>query len=61
MAGLHSRENVELHGSATDENSTEDQSTGLPGLRSWSAVYLVVAVVFIVWVSLLVTLKNLFS
>ena len=61
MIDPDSRENIGLPGSEGDENSTENQGTGLPGLRSWSRVYTVVVVVFIIWVSFLVTLKNLFS
>jgi hypothetical protein len=57
----HSQENIASQGSHVEENSTENQSTGLPGLRSWSRVYLVVVVVFIVWVGLLIMLKNQFS
>jgi hypothetical protein len=48
-----------LDGSSTE--AIESQSTGMPVLRSWSRVYLVVVVVFIIWVGLLITLKNIFS
>jgi len=34
-------------------DETEDHSTGLPGLRSWRAVYAVVLGIFVLWVVLL--------
>jgi hypothetical protein len=34
---------------------------GLPGLRSWNAVYLAVVVIFIVWVGLLALLPRLYQ
>ncbi len=39
----------------------EDESTGLPGLRSWRAVYLAVLGVFAAWVALLLLLTRMFS
>jgi len=51
---------VPQHGGSSTE-AIESQSTGLPVLRSWSRVYLVVVVVFIIWVGLLIMLKNIFS
>jgi hypothetical protein len=39
----------------------DDESTGLPGLRSWRSVYLVVAGIFVVWVGLLTILTKLYS
>ena len=41
--------------------SLSDDSTGLPGLRSWRAVYLVVTGIFIAWVVLLTVLTKLYS
>ena len=38
-----------------------DDNTGLPGLRSWKAVYLVVFATFVVWVVLLTSLTRSFS
>jgi hypothetical protein len=35
--------------------------TGLPGLHSWKAVYLLVIVSFALWVTLLVALTDFFS
>jgi hypothetical protein len=39
----------------------EDEGPGLPGLRTWRRVYLVVAAIFIVWVGLLIALTRMFS
>jgi hypothetical protein len=38
-----------------------DESTGLPALRSWRAVYTVVLGLFVVWVGLLTWLTALYS
>jgi hypothetical protein len=38
-----------------------DDDTGLPWLSSWTGVYLVVIVSFILWVTLLVALTAFFS
>lgn len=38
-----------------------DESTGLPGLRSWRAVYVFVLGVFVVWVGLLAWLTEVYS
>ena len=38
-----------------------DDDTGLPGLRSWTGVYVVVIVSFILWVTLLVALTDFYS
>jgi hypothetical protein len=38
-----------------------DESTGLPGLRSWRAVYTVVIGLFVVWVGLLTWLTAYYS
>lgn len=39
----------------------EADDTGLPWLRSWKEVYLVVIINFILWVTLLVALTDFFS
>ena len=39
----------------------DDAATGLPGLRTWRAVYLFVLGCFIVWVGLLTLLTRVFS
>ncbi|HEY1683490.1 MAG TPA: hypothetical protein VGG19_01890 [Tepidisphaeraceae bacterium] len=44
-----------------NSNATEDQTTGLAGLRSWRAVYLLVTGIFILWVGLLVALMRIFA
>jgi len=38
-----------------------DDATGLPGLRSWGAVYLAVLIVLVVWIGLLTALTRLYS
>ena len=38
-----------------------DETTGLPGLRSWRAVYLFVLVVFVLWIGLLTVLTEMYS
>lgn len=38
-----------------------DESTGLPGLRTWRAVYTVVLGLFVLWVGLLTWLTVLYS
>ena len=39
----------------------ETEKTGLPLLRSWKAVYLVVLGSFVLWVGLLIALTRMFS
>jgi hypothetical protein len=39
----------------------ESETTGLRGLRSWRAIYLVVTVIFLILVALLYTLSKAFS
>ncbi len=39
----------------------DDESTSLPGLRTWPAVYLVVVGVFVLWLVLLTALTRAFS
>ena len=46
--------------SATPDE-TERVETGLPGVRSWRAVYVLVVGTFITWVVLLVVLGRVFS
>jgi hypothetical protein len=38
-----------------------DESTGLPGLRSWRAVYFLVLGVLVLWIGLLAGLTELYS
>jgi hypothetical protein len=38
-----------------------DSETGLPGLRTWPRVYLVVVGIFFVWLALLTTLTVMFA
>jgi hypothetical protein len=39
----------------------DDETTGLPGLRTWRQVYLAVIVIFLLWVGLLAALSRVFS
>jgi hypothetical protein len=39
----------------------ESEGTGLPGFKTWRAVYLFVIVTFVVWVVLLEALMRAFS
>ncbi len=45
----------------TPQPKPNDDETGLPGLRSWRAVYGFVLAVFAVWIGLLITLTWMFS
>lgn len=47
--------------SADLPGATENETTGLPILRTWRGVYLVVLCIFIVWVALLTMLSKMFS
>jgi hypothetical protein len=38
-----------------------DESTGLPGFRSWRAVYVLVLAVLVLWVGLLAALTGRYS
>jgi hypothetical protein len=38
-----------------------DETTGLPGLRTWRSVYFFVLGVFVLWVGLLTVLTRLYS
>jgi hypothetical protein len=42
-------------------NSVDTEETGLPGLRTWRGVYLVVFGLFVLWVGLLAALEKFFS
>jgi hypothetical protein len=42
-------------------SSETDESTGLPGLRSWRGVYSVVLGLFVLWVALLTWLTFAYS
>jgi hypothetical protein len=42
-------------------NPPDEKATGLPGFKSWRAVYIFVIVAFITWVGLLVALTVTFS
>lgn len=44
-----------------DENSAIDESTGLPRIRRWRTVYLIVFAVFLLWVGLLTWLTVRYS
>jgi hypothetical protein len=41
--------------------ATDDDATGLPGLRTWPAVYAVVLGAFVLWIVLLTALSRAFS
>ena len=41
--------------------SANDETTGLPRLRTWRSVYLFVLAIFIIWVVLLSALSRVFS
>ena len=45
----------------TPEREPNDKSTGLPGLRTWRAVYLFVLIAFAVYVALLILLERMYS
>ena len=48
-------------GASSEPNSVKlDEGTGLPGLKRWRSVYLVVVGSFILWVVLLTALARLF-
>ena len=44
-----------------DPDHASDHATGLPGMRSWRAVYLVVFGTFLLWIVLLTLLTRFFS
>ena len=43
------------------QDKTEDQSTGLPVLRTWGRVYWMVTAIFMAWVALLALLARFFA
>ena len=43
------------------QNTLSEETTGLPGLRSWRAVHLVVFGTFLLWIVLLTALTRCFS
>lgn len=45
----------------TATGNTTDEETGLPGLRTWRAVYVVVLGSFVLWVGLLFALGVIFG
>ncbi len=45
----------------TSEPNPRDDETGLPGLPTWRAVYILVIAVSILWVALLLGLMRAFS
>jgi hypothetical protein len=47
--------------SALKSVAPEAADTGLPWLRTWKGVYLVVILHFVLWVTLLVALTDFFS
>ena len=47
--------------SAVKSVAPEADDTGLPWLRTWKGVYLVVILHFVLWVTLLVALTDFFS
>ena len=47
--------------SRPEPNELPDEATGLPGVRSWRAVYLIVFGTFLLWVMLLTALTRVFS
>ena len=46
---------------AAPGGTSDAEETGLPGLRSWRAVYGFVFVVFLIWVGLLTALTWMFA
>ncbi len=39
----------------------DDSGTGLPGIRSWRTVYVIVLAIFVTWIALLTWLTEAFS
>ncbi len=52
---------MSLPGVPTSPPPADDESTGLPGLRSWRGVYVFVLGVFVLWVVLLTVLTEKYS
>ena len=55
------RRTDETAGEGTRPTATDDEATGLPGFRTWRAVYGFVLGVFVLWVGLLALLTARFS
>ena len=47
--------------SDTQDHASEDEGTGLPLVRTWRGVYLLVLAIFVVWVLLLTALSRAFT
>ncbi len=45
----------------TPLHKASDEQTGVPGLRSWRSVYIIVFVNFVVWVALLALFSQVFA
>jgi hypothetical protein len=59
---MTSRERLQSEDDSLNESAAaEDESTGLPGFRTWPRVYAFVLVSFVVWVALLTLLSRAFS
>lgn len=43
------------------DSPPDDSATGLPGVRSWRAVYIAVTAIFVLWVGLLTWLTEAYS
>lgn len=46
---------------ADPDDLSESETTGLPGLRTWRQVYLVIILIFIAYVALLAALSEVYS
>jgi hypothetical protein len=46
---------------APETDPEQGDATGLPGIRRWRSVYLIVAGIFVTWVVLLTVLTKLYS
>ena len=44
-----------------DSAPSDSDETGLPGLRTWNAVYLLVIIHFAIWIAVLIALTDFFS
>jgi hypothetical protein len=45
----------------SDCRPRRDDDTGVPGLRTWTRVYVVVVLCFVLWIALLSTLMLVYS
>jgi len=50
-----------LEGAVPGPAESDQRGTGLPGLRTWPAVYVFVLAIFALWVGLLIALSKAFS